>query len=100
MVEYSIRKSIFDFQFFAKVKNEKYFFFKICIMDFIKHKYTIGISSIIIIMIVSIHGSLKPPGDQTTKSKKNKETNNQKNLSAIDKKTGLPTFLQKIIMPR
>jgi len=69
-------------------------------MDFIKHKYTIGISAIIILIIVIVHGSLKPPGDHSNKSKKNIVTNNPKDLAAIDKKTGLPTFIQKIIMPR
>jgi hypothetical protein len=64
-------------------------------MKFIRHKYTIGISAIIILIIVSIHGSIKTPGEQPTKTKKyiTKET-------SIDKKTGLPTFIQKIIMPR
>ena len=69
-------------------------------MDFIKYKYTVGISAIIILFIVTVHGSLKPPGEQSNKSKKNKENNNPKDLAAIDKQTGLPTFLQRIIMPR
>ena len=69
-------------------------------MDFIKYKYTIAISSIIILLLVTIHGSIKPPGDKTNKTKKNNITNNPKHLASIDAKTGLPTFIQKIIMPR
>jgi|TARA_B100001142_G_scaffold323471_1_gene373583 hypothetical protein len=69
-------------------------------MDFIEYKYTIAISSIIILLIVTIHGSIKPPGDNSNKSKKNNTTNNPKHLASIDSKTGLPTFIQKIIMPR
>jgi hypothetical protein len=69
-------------------------------MDFIKYKYTIAIASIIILIIVSVHGSLKPPGDKPHKSKKNPNTYDPKHLAAIDKKTGLPVFIQKIIMPR
>ena len=39
-------------------------------MDFIKYKYSIAIASIIILIIVSLHGSLKPPGDKHNKTKK------------------------------
>ncbi len=69
-------------------------------MDFIEYKYTIGISAIIILIIVTVHGSIKQPGESSNKTKKNKENNNPKHLTSIDKKTGLPTFIQKIIMPR
>ncbi len=41
-------------------------------MDFIEYKYTIAISSIIILLIVTIHGSIKPPGDNSDKTKKKK----------------------------
>jgi hypothetical protein len=68
-------------------------------MDFIKYKYSIAIASIIILIIVSLHGSLKPPGDKHNKTKKN-NIYKPKHLAAIDKKTGLPVFIQKIIMPR
>ena len=68
-------------------------------MDFIKYKYSIAIASIIILIIVSLHGSLKPPGDKHNKTQKN-NIYKPKHLAAIDKKTGLPVFIQKIIMPR
>tara|TARA_B100001741_G_scaffold248074_1_gene209587 strand:+ start:767 stop:1015 length:249 start_codon:yes stop_codon:yes gene_type:complete len=75
-----------------------FFIFKIY-MDFIKYKYSIAIASIIILIMVSVHGSMKPPGDKPNKSKKN-NLYKPKHLAAIDKKTGLPVFIQKVIMPR
>ena len=67
-------------------------------MDFIKHKFIIGLSAIIILLVVSVHGSLKPPGKLSNKTKN--KNNKPKSLAAIDKQSGLPTFIQRIIMPR
>ena len=63
-----------------------------------KHKFIIGLSAIIILVVVLVHGSMKPPGKLSNKTKN--KTNKQKSLTAIDKKSGLPTFIQRIIMPR
>ena len=60
-------------------------------MDFIKYKYTIAIASIIILIMVSVHGSLKLFMINHI-NLKNPNTYDPKHLAAIDKKSGFTCF--------